>query len=149
VSCIAGSYEELAESLANPQDTATARGHPPSITRILIDPVNTNIVYAATLGGGFDGGSLAVAAGLLLAAELAYWAIEHDSRLREERAVALRRASGIAAVTAGGLLAGLVVVLAAGVDVGAGLPLAVAGAVAAAALLLLVVRLAPPTSSSS
>ena len=104
-------------------------------------------LYAATLNGPLDGWSLAVAAGLLLAGELAYWAIDDDRRLRPEREVALRRTAGIAATVAAGLVAGLVVVVAAGIELGAGLPLAAAGAVAAVGLLLLLVRLA--TSSSS
>jgi hypothetical protein len=98
--------------------------------------------YAATLRGGLDGWAICVGAGLLLAAELAYWAIEHDGRLRQEPDVPLRRAAGIAGLVAAGLVAGLAVVIAAGVDLGAGLPLATAGAVAAVGMLLLIVRLA-------
>jgi hypothetical protein len=104
--------------------------------------------YAATLHDrGLDGWSIAVGAALLLAAELAYWAIEDDRRLRVEPELQLRRAAAIAAVVAAGLVAGLAVVVAAGVDLGAGLPLTAAGAVAAVGLLLLIARLA--TSSSS
>jgi hypothetical protein len=103
-------------------------------------------LYAGTLHGPLDGWSIGYGAGLLVAAELAYWACEHDRRLHEEPDLALRRGAGIAALAAAGLLAGLAVVIAAGVDVGAGLPLAAAGAVAAVGLLLLIARLA--TSSS-
>lgn len=99
-------------------------------------------LYAATLRGGLDGWSLGVAAGLLLAAELAYWAIEHDRLLREEPVVALRRAGAIAVLVAATLGAGLVVLTTAGFQVGAGLPLAAAGAAAAVGLLLLIARLA-------
>jgi hypothetical protein len=99
-------------------------------------------LYAATLRGGLDGWAIGVGAALLLAAELAYWAIERDRRLREEPDVTLRRAAGIAGLVAAGLVAGLAVVIAAGIDLGAGLPLAAAGAVAAVGLLLLVNRLA-------
>jgi hypothetical protein len=104
-------------------------------------------LYAATLRGPLDGWAIAVGAALLLAAELAYWAIEDDRRLYVEPELALRRAAAIAAVVAAGLVAGLVTVVAAGIELGAGLPLAAAGAVAAVGLLLLIVRLA--TSSSS
>ena len=78
---------------------------------------------------------------LLLAAELAYWAIEDDRRLRPERDVALRRAAAIAATRRRAPASPAVVVVAAGVEVGAGLPLAIAGAVAAAGLLVLVALL--------
>ncbi len=105
-------------------------------------------LYAATLRDGLDGWSLGVAAGLLLAAELAYWAIERDPLLREEPAVALRRGASIAALVAATLAAGLVVLTTAGFAVGAGLALAAAGAAAAVGLLLLIARLASATSSS-
>jgi hypothetical protein len=99
-------------------------------------------LYAATLRDDLDGWSLAVAVGLLLAAELGYWSIEHERLLREERDVVLRRAGGIAALAAATLAGGLVVLTTAGLRVGAGLPLAAAGAVAAVGLLLLIARLA-------
>jgi hypothetical protein len=100
------------------------------------------LLYAPTLRGGIDGWSVAVAVGLLLAAELAYWSTEADPRLRVERTVTLRRAAGLAGLVAATLVAALVVLAAAGLEVTAGLPLAAAGAVAAVGLLLLVARLA-------
>jgi hypothetical protein len=100
------------------------------------------VLYAATLRGALDGWSIAVAVGLLLAAELAYWSIEDDRLLRVERTVTLRRGAGIAGLIAATLAACFLVVAAAGLEVGAGLPLAAAGAVAAVGLLLLVARLA-------
>jgi hypothetical protein len=106
-------------------------------------PLGLGAIYAATLNGDqLDGRSIAVGVGLLLAAELAYWAIDDDRRLDVERDVQLRRAAGLAGVVAATLVAGLVVVAASGVSVSAGLPLATAGAVAAVGLLLLVARLA-------
>lgn len=99
-------------------------------------------LYAATLHGGLDGWSLAVGVGLLLTAELAHWSIEHERLLREEAAVSLRRAAGIGALVAATLAAGFVVLTTAGLQVGAGLPLAAAGTVAAVGLLLLIARLA-------
>jgi hypothetical protein len=106
-------------------------------------PLGLGAIYAATLTGDpLDGWSIAVGAGLLLSAELAYWAIDDDRRLRVEPELQLRRAASIAGVLAAGLVAGLAVVIAAGIDLGAGLPLTTAGAVAAVGLLLLVARLA-------
>jgi hypothetical protein len=107
-------------------------------------------LYAATLAGrALDGWAIAVGAALLLAAELAYWAIDDDPRLHVEPELQLRRAASIAAVVAAGLAAGLAVVIAAGVELGAGLPLTAAGAVAAVGLLLVVVGLATSSSASS
>jgi hypothetical protein len=109
-------------------------------------------LYAATLRGGLDGWAIAVGAALGIAAELAYWAIEDEPRLRPARDVTLRRIATIAALVAATGVAGVIVLAAAGLEVGAGLPLALAGAVAAAGLLVLVARLARAagaTSSSS
>jgi hypothetical protein len=106
-------------------------------------------LYAATLHGGFDGWSLAVGAGLLLAGELAYAAVDADPRLEQERALVLSAFAAVVATVAAALVVGLAVVVAAGFELGAGLPLALAGAIAAAGLLLLVVRLATSSSASS
>lgn len=100
-------------------------------------------LYAATLrGSAVDGWSVAVGAGLLLAAELAYASIEHESRLRADRVIALRAVAAVCGLVAGGALVGLVVLTVAGLSVGAGLPLAAAGTAAAVGLLVLVARLA-------
>ena len=100
-------------------------------------------LYAATLhGSALDGWSVAVGGGLLVAAELAYAAIDHERLVREERAVAVRRWAILGGVLATSVLTALVVVVVAGLDVGAGLPLAAAGAAAAVGLLVLVARLA-------
>jgi len=100
-------------------------------------------LYAATLRGSeLDGWSVAYGAGLLLAAELAYAAIDHERLVREERAVVVRRWAALGGLLAASVLAALVVVVVAGLDVGAGLPLAAAGAAAAVGLLVLVARLA-------
>jgi len=109
-------------------------------------------LYAATLHGALDGWSIAVGAALAVAAELAYWAIEDDAGLRPARDVTLRRVAAIASIVAATGVAGIVVLAAAGLEVRAGLPLAIAGAAAAAGLLVLVARLARAagaTSSSS
>jgi len=100
-------------------------------------------LYAGTLrGDALDGWAIAYGTGLLLAAELAYAAIGRDTRLRAERQVVLRSAAAVAAACAASLLAGLLVVAVAGLQVGAGLPLAAAGAAAAVGLLLAFARLA-------
>ena len=81
-------------------------------------------------------------AGLLLAAELAYWSIENDRLLREEPAVALRHARGNRGARRGDARRRARRADAAGLQLAAGLPLAAAGAVAAVGLLLLIARLA-------
>jgi hypothetical protein len=106
-------------------------------------------IYAATLRGELDGWAIGVGAALAVAAELAYWAIEDEPRLRPSRDVTLRRIAAIAALVAATGVAGVVALAAAGLDVGAGLPLAIAGAVAAAGLLVLVARLARAAGATS
>lgn len=103
-------------------------------------------LYAATLRGGVDGWSVVYAAGLLAAGELAWLGIEHEPLVREERGATLRRLGLLAAAATASALAGLLVLVVAGIDVGAGLPLAAVGAAAAVGLLLLVAWAA--TSSS-
>lgn len=92
--------------------------------------------------GDLDGGSVAFGAGLFLTAELAYWGIDDERLVREERVVTLRRAAAVAAVVAASLLAGLVVLAVAGAGVSAGLPLTAVGTAAAVGLLLGFARLA-------
>lgn len=99
-------------------------------------------LYTPTLRGGLDGWSVAFGAGLLLTAELAYWGIDDERLVLEERVVTLRRAAAVAAVVAASLLAGLVVLVVAGASVSAGLPLTAVGTAAAVGLLLGFARLA-------
>ena len=88
-----------------------------------------------------DGWATAVGAVLLLAAELAAWSIDDDRRIHEERAVVLRRAGTVAALTVAAALVAFVLVGAAAVSVSAGLLLTAVGVTAAVSTVALVLRL--------
>ena len=88
-----------------------------------------------------DGWAAAVGAGLLLAAELAAWSIEHDRRIHEERTVVVRRAATMAALVASSALLGFVLVGATAVSTSAGIALTAIGVTAAVASVAVVLRL--------
>jgi len=88
-----------------------------------------------------DGWAALVGAALLLAAELASWSIDHDSRIREERALVLRQAATLAALVIAAALVGFVLVGAAAVSTSAGLLLTAVGVAAAVASVGVVLRL--------
>jgi hypothetical protein len=90
-----------------------------------------------------DGWAAVVGAALLLAAELAAWAIGSDRRIHEERALVLRQALTIAALVLTGAVVSFVLVGASAVSAAAGLLLTgigVAAAVGAVAVVLRLVR---------
>ena len=95
-------------------------------------------MYAAQLAvddAALDAGAPAVAAGLLVTAELAYWSLEERERIPSEPGGALRHAAFVALLGTGALLVGSVLlVLVDGVHA-RGLTVDLAGAVAAAAVL--------------
>lgn len=84
-----------------------------------------------------------VGASLLLAAELAFWSIGHDRRIREDAGLVSRRVRVLAAVVAASALVAFVLLGAAAASSSAGLlatAVGVAAAVSALALLLRLVR---------
>jgi hypothetical protein len=83
-----------------------------------------------------------VAAGLLLAAELAYWSLEQLQRVRTESREQLRHLAVVAALGLGGLFVGAVLLAVADVVHTRGLAVDLFGAVAAASALLLLVLIA-------
>jgi len=83
-----------------------------------------------------------VAAGLLLAAELAYWSLEQLQRVRTESREQLRHLAVVAALGLGGLFVGAVLLAVADVVRTRGLAVDLFGAVAAASALLLLVLIA-------
>lgn len=89
-----------------------------------------------------DGWAAVVGALLLLAAELAAWAIEHDARIHEERTIVVRRALTIAALVASSALAGFVLVGAAAFSTSTGVLLTAVGVAAAVAAVAVILRLA-------
>lgn len=83
-----------------------------------------------------------VAAGLILAAELAYWSLEELQRVRTEAREQLRHLAVVAALGLGGLFVGAVLLAVADVARTRGLAVDLFGAGAAAAALLLLVLVA-------
>ncbi len=99
--------------------------------------------YAATRAGAHvvDGWAAAAGAGLLLAAELAYWAAGDDPRIAIERPVVVRRALTTAALVLAALVAAFVLLGVAAVSASSGLVVAAAGTAAAVSAVWLVLRL--------
>jgi hypothetical protein len=95
------------------------------------------------LRGEEIGGATAVyAAGLVLAAELAYWSLELRAPVGDASSAARRRAASVSATVVGALVVAGVVALAAGLRTGSGFVLDIIGAVALTAALFLVAQLA-------
>jgi hypothetical protein len=89
-----------------------------------------------------DGWAALVGVALLLAAELASWSIEHDSRIQAEPALVVRRVATLVALIAAALLVDFFLLAAAAVSAGSGLVLAAAGVAAAVSAVAVVLRLA-------
>jgi hypothetical protein len=95
------------------------------------------------LRGEEIGGATAVyAAGLVLAAELAYWSLDLRAPVGDASSAARRRAAGIAATVVGAFAVAGVVALAAGLRTGSGFLVDITGAIALTAALALVAQLA-------
>jgi hypothetical protein len=105
--------------------------------------VLTGAGYAVTRHGSslVDPWSSAVGVLLLAGAELAYWSIEHDARIRTEPDLVVRRAVTVAALAAAALLLDFMLLGAAAVSASAGLLIAAAGAAAAVSAVAVVLRL--------
>jgi len=88
-----------------------------------------------------DGWAAVIGVTLLLAAELASWSIEHDARIRSERALVVRRAATLAALAAAALLVNFMLLAAAAVTAAAGVVVAAVGVAAAVTAVAIVLRL--------
>lgn len=88
-----------------------------------------------------DGWAAAIGVALLLAAELSSWSIEHDARIRSERALVVRRAATLAALGAVALFVNFMLLAAAAVTAAAGIVVAAVGVAAAVAAVAIVLRL--------
>ena len=113
----------------------------------------TTIPWAVLASGGgylagregralVDGWAAVVGVALLLASELATWSIEHDARIRSERALVVRRAATLAALAAAALLVNFMLLAAAAVTAAAGVVVAAVGVAAAVTAVAIVLRLA-------
>jgi len=88
-----------------------------------------------------DGLAAVVGVLLLLSAELGFWSIEHDARIRTEPSLALRRVTIIGALVCGALLVDFILLGTAAVSASAGVLLAAVGVAAAVAAVAIVLRL--------
>jgi len=88
-----------------------------------------------------DGRSAGVGVLLLLGTELATWSIEHDGRIRAERAVVVRRAVTLSCLAVTALVVDLALLGTASLPGGGGVLVAAAGVAAAVAAIAFVVRL--------
>jgi hypothetical protein len=99
------------------------------------------VAAAWARGAEIPGGTIFVAAGMLVAAELAFASLEQVS-VADEPELLWRRLAGIAARGLGALVLAAVLVAALGLNAGGGLGLEAVGVAAAVGLLLLVHSLA-------
>lgn len=110
------------------------------------------IAWAVLLEGGaylagraghstVDGWSALIGTLLLLAAELATWSVEHDARIRAERALVTRRVLTLAALISTALIVNVLLLGTSALSASPGLFVASVGVVAAVASVALVVRL--------
>jgi hypothetical protein len=113
----------------------------------LVVLVAEHAIVAVRGGDHIDAAAPLAGAGLLLYAELASWAREASSRVRDERAVLTRRVAVVAASTLAAVVVGALVLLAAAVPAGGGLARLAVGVVATTATLALVAVVARPTAT--
>ena len=102
------------------------------------------VAYSVSLfahGSAVDARAPLVAGGMLLCSELAAWSLDARHGIAAERAVVLRRALALAALTLAGLGAAAAVVAFAASSYGGGLGWTVLGAVAAVAVVGLAAQL--------
>jgi hypothetical protein len=106
--------------------------------------VGLGVAYAATLEGDeLDGRVPLYAAGLLLTAELAYWALQLRDGARDEPGMAPRRFIGLLIAAAAAIVAGSLLVAVAHVPLRGGLAveaIGLAAAIGALVILLLAAR---------
>ena len=91
-----------------------------------------------------DGWAAVIGVMLLLAAELASWSIDHDGRIRAERALVLRRVATLGGLVTAALLVNFMLLGTAGLSGSAGILLAAVGVAAAVSSVAVVLRLLRP-----
>lgn len=88
-----------------------------------------------------DGWAAVVGVLLLLAAELALWSIDHDTRIHTERALTARRITTLAVLAGAALLMNFLLLGTAAISASASVLLAAVGVAAAVGALVVVLRL--------
>ena len=129
----AGSVALLAFGLAVPS--------PPALVGSFVGIAASWSLSAWTRGSGAPGGTILAAAGIFVAAELAYWSLEQAS-VPDEPELLARRAAGLALRAVGAVALVSFALAALGLNAGGGLLLEAVGAAAAVGLLALVLLLA-------
>jgi hypothetical protein len=129
----AGSVALLAFGLAAPS--------PPALVGSFVGIAASWSLSAWTRGSGAPGGTILAAAGIFVAAELAYWSLEQAS-VPDEPELLARRAAGLALRAVGAVVLVSFVLVALGLNAGGGLLLEAVGAAAAVGLVALVFLLA-------
>ncbi len=97
--------------------------------------------WFALRGGGVDTRAPVYAAGLLVVAELAYWAGDRRSPARPDTELEVRRLVGVLIAAFGSIALGAVVLGISSVSVGSGVTLEALGVACAVALLIIVASL--------
>jgi hypothetical protein len=92
--------------------------------------------------GVVDGWATVIGVLLLLAAELAFWSIDHNARIKSERSLAVRRVVTLAALCVVALFVNFLLLATAAVSASSGVILAAVGVAAAVAAVSMVLRLA-------
>jgi hypothetical protein len=91
-----------------------------------------------------DGWAAVIGVLLLLSAELASWSMEHDARIKAERALVVRRITTLAGLVGAALLVNFILLATAGLAASASVLLAAVGVAAAVASVAVVLRLLRP-----
>ena len=114
---------------------------PPALVGSFVGIAASWSLSAWTRGSGAPGGTILAAAGIFVAAEVAYWSLEQAS-VPDEPELLARRAAGLALRAVGAVVLVSFALAALGLNAGGGLVLEAVGAAAAVALLVLVLLLA-------
>jgi glutamine cyclotransferase len=128
--------------------TALSKARPESTVTALAGLGACWVASAWTQGAQAPGGTIFVAAGLLVTAELAFASLEQAS-VADEPELLSRRLAGIAGRGLGALVLAAILLAALGLNAGGGLALEAVGVAAAVGLLLLVFSLARPGAQTT
>jgi hypothetical protein len=128
--------------------TALTKARPESTVTALVGLGACWTASAWTQGAQTPGGTIFAAAGLLVAAELAFASLEQVS-VADEPELLSRRVAGIAARGLGALVLAAILLAALGLNTGGGLALEAVGVAAVVGLLLLLLSLARAETQAS
>jgi len=113
----------------------------PSLVAWTILLAGTGYLAGRHGNGVVDGWATVIGVLLLLAAELAFWSIDHNARIRSERSLAIRRVVTLVALCGVALFVNFLLLATAAVSASSGVILAAVGVAAAVAAVSMVLRL--------